>query len=139
MLRICVCCGGGMSSSVLAARFEEKIIEKGWSDKVSVDYLPITFMFEQQDRFDIALLCPHLRYGAQRAVETGKITIPLYLIPSRLYGTMELVPLLEDAIDVFKIFKETKENPVHFPEEGLLVTKRDTSHRRWIKRHPIEE
>ena len=137
MFRLVICCGGGMSSSVLSVKFNDEIKERGWEEKISIDYLPLPFLFHQMDKYDFALLCPHLRYHALRAVEAGKVTIPFYIIPSRLYGSMRLLPLVEDAIDALFIYKETKANTVCFPGEDLLVTKRDTSYRRWIKTHPI--
>ena len=47
-----------------------------------------------------------------------------------------LVVSHEDAEDILKIYAETKENPLHFPGEKFLEVKRNTSHRRWIKKHP---
>ena len=43
---------------------------------------------------------------------------------------------LHHAEDILKIYAETKENPLHFPGEKFLEVKRNTSHRRWIKKHP---
>lgn len=136
MLRLVVCCGGGMSSSVLSVQFQKTIDEHGWQDKVSIAYLPLLFLQNRQEEFDLALLCPHLIYHAKAMVEKKILTLPLYIIPSRIYGSMKLIPLLEDAADILQIFNETHENPVHFPNENYLETKRDTSHRRWIQKHP---
>lgn len=136
MLRMVICCGGGMSSSVLSAHMKETIKKEGMEEKISVAYLPLTFLLKRQNQFDIAMLCPHLRYYAQEAVKKG-VTIPMYIIPSCIYGTMDIHALLEDAVDILKLYKETKQNPIHFPEESFLETKRNISHRRWIKKHPI--
>lgn len=138
MLRMVVCCGGGMSSSVLSQQFNNTIKEQHWEGKISVEYLPLIFLYKHQEKFDIAMVCPHSRYHAIDLVKSGKVSIPLYMIPARLYGSMKLVPLVEDAVDALKIYHDTGENPVHFPEESLLETKRDTSHRRWIKKHPVQ-
>lgn len=133
MLRLVVCCGAGMSSSILATKFQEEIKANDLQEKVSIVYMAMPLLMEKQADFDLALMCPHLRYHAINAVKSGKVTLPFYLIPSRLYGTMKLLPLLEDAIDLFKIYKETHENPVHFPDESLMVNDRYTSHRRWLE------
>lgn len=137
MLRIVICCGGGMSSSVLSSHMKETIKEAGMEDKITIEYLPLIFLPKRQDQFDIAMLCPHLRYYAQDMVRKG-ITVPMYIIPSCIYGTMDIYALLEDAVDILKLYKETGMNPIHFPEESFLETKRNISHRRWIKKHPAQ-
>lgn len=137
MLRLIVCCGGGMSSSVLSVKFKEEIIARGWQDKVSIDYMPLPFLFDHQDDYDIALLCPHLRYYLKKPIESGNVKIPLYIIPARLYGAMKLQPLVEDGMDALKRYHETHENPVYFPGEDGMVTHRDCSYRQWIKKHPL--
>lgn len=138
MLRLVVCCGGGMSSSVLAVKFQEEIDAKGWQDKVSIDYLPLVFLLKQQEKYDIALLCPHLRYHAKQAIEAGIVKIPLYIIPARLYGAMRLQPLVEDGMDALKLYQENHVNPVLFPGESGLETRRNCSYRQWIKTHPVK-
>lgn len=139
MLRLVVCCGGGMSSSVLSKKFQDLIQENHWQDQVSVAYQPFTLLSKQQENYDLALLCPHSVYTAKDLIKKGVITIPVYIIPAQLYGSMKPELLLEDAIDILDIYHDTKMNPLHFPHEDFLERKRNTSHRRWVKLHPYKE
>ena len=36
MLRMVICCGGGMSSSVISVQIKKAIEDKGWEDEISV-------------------------------------------------------------------------------------------------------
>lgn len=136
MLRMVICCGGGMSSSVISVQVKKAIQEKGWEDEISVAFMPLVFLEKHQEEFDIAMLCPHTMYYAQQMTDKNKIQLPLYVIPARLYGSMNLEYLREDAEDIMEIYAKTKENPLHFPGEKFLEVKRNTSHRRWIKKNP---
>lgn len=136
MLRLVVCCGGGMSSSILSAQFQSTIEKRNWETKVSIDYLPLVFLPKHQEKYDLALVCPHSIHTAKNLIKEDKVRIPIYIIPARLYGIMRLEPLVEDAIDILNIYKETGMNPLHFPHEEFLERKRDISYRRWIKHHP---
>lgn len=135
MIRIAICCGGGMSSSVLSVKMNQQIKELHWEDKVSIKYMPIVFLLDHLNEFDIAMLCPHLLYTAKEIVEKCDIHIPLYIIPARIYGLMDAEALFEDAFDILKLFPTNNENPIHFPNEKFLETKRNTSYRRWLKRN----
>lgn len=135
MLRIVICCGGGMSSSVLSTHMQQQIEEKGWQDEVSVDYKALPFLKKYQADYDIAMLCPHLQYYAIQMAEAGELDIPMYVIPARIYGTMDIASIYEDAVDILKVKEHTTENPLHFPGERLLETKRNISHRKWVLKH----
>lgn len=139
MLKLIVSCGMGMSSSALTLHMKKEIEEKGWVDKVSIDYVPFPLLMEGQDTIecDLAFLCPHLMYYAKNEAHNENIKIPMYIIPSLLYGKMNIQDFVEDAIDLLKLYKDSDEKLYHFPEEKLLDIKRRTSHRRWIKIHPI--
>lgn len=134
MLKMVICCGGGMSSSVLCRKVDNEIKERHLEDQLSITYSPFSFIKKEWQNYDIALLCPHQLQAARRLCEKEEIGIPLYVIPSQIYGTMNLRDLLEDAMDVFPLFEQTHENPFHFPEEQCLELKRNVSHRRWLKR-----
>ena len=136
MLRMVICCGGGMSSSVISVQIKKAIEDKGWEDEISVAFMPLLFLVKHQEEFDIAMLCPHTMHHAQEMARKNEIQLPMYVIPARLYGSMNLEYLREDAEDILKIYAETKENPLHFPGEKFLEVKRNTSHRRWLKKHP---
>ena len=93
MLRIAVCCGGGFSSSTMAAHLNKQIRERHLEDKVFLEFIPFANMYgedsafitgvkrNRQDEVDVALLCPHLEFDAKRAVEQGKLHIPIFILP----------------------------------------------------------
>lgn len=139
MLKMAISCGMGMSSSAVTQHMKKEIIKDGLQDQVSVDYIPFPLLMEQQDDvdFDIILLCPHLMFYSKNAVKDKFVKIPMYIIPAKMYGTMSLQYLMEDAIDLLAENKEKQEMLLHFPEEKLLDIKRSISHRRWILKHPI--
>lgn len=84
MLKRIISYGLGMSSSTLTQHMKIEIKEKGWED---IDY-------------DIALLCPHLMYYAKDAAKAEGIKIPMYIIPSLMYGKMNLQDLHENCEDL---------------------------------------
>ena len=66
MLRMVICCGGGMSSSVISVQIKKAIEDKGWEDEISVAFMPLLFLVKHQEEFDIAMLCPHTCVRMQR-------------------------------------------------------------------------
>ena len=40
MLRVCICCGGGFSSSVLMRKVKSELVEKGYDDKLKIGFCP---------------------------------------------------------------------------------------------------
>lgn len=149
MLKMVISCGGGMSSSALSVEMKKEIKERGWEDKVQIEFLAFPLLIKQKDLafpiqfdeqsidFDIAFLCPHLRYHVQNALKQKvDLDVPMYIMPIQMYGRMKLEELMEDAQDLLEIYKGSDEKLLHFPDEEILVTKRNTSHRRWLKKHP---
>ena len=151
MLKIVISCGGGMSSSALSKHMKDEIKARGLEDEIKIDFIPFPLLILkkgdnlsfpiQTDKnsfdFDIAMLCPHLRYFAIRAIEenNGNVRIPMYILPTLMYGRMNLQDLIEDAEDLLALYQDSDELLYHFPEEELLERKRNTSHRRWIQKH----
>ena len=151
MLKIVISCGGGMSSSALCKHMEEQIKERGLENEVRIAFVPFPLLMSkkeeaafplqgnnQPNEFDIAMLCPHLRYYAINAAKAkeSNLRIPMYILPTLMYGRMELQDLMEDAQDLLELYKDSDEILYHFPEEDFLERKRNTSHRRWIMKHP---
>lgn len=140
MIKLIISCGLGMSSSAIAQHMQKEILEKKWEHDVSVEFVPFPLLMENQNRdCDLVLLCPHLMYYAKNATTHKGVKIPMYIIPSLMYGTMNLEHLMEDAQDLLKLYADSDEILYHFPEEKLLDIKRNTSHRRWIKTHPVNQ
>ncbi len=145
MLRIAICCGGGFSSSTMATHLNKQIEEKNLGDKVFLEFIPFANLYgsdaafvsnanrERQDEVDVALLCPHLEFDARRAAAEGKLHIPVFVLPMRLYGLVDIENLIEDAEDILKLWNAGAPNIVTFPDEPRSVmAKRTVSHRRWM-------
>ncbi len=145
MLRMAICCGGGFSSSTMAAHLNRQLEEKNLKDKVFLEFIPFANLYgadsafiqgvqrNRQDEVDVAMLCPHLEFDAKRAAAEGKLHIPVFVLPMRLYGLVDIENLIEDAEDVLELWKNGTPNVVTFPDEPRSVTaKRTVSHRRWL-------
>ena len=127
LLKILICCGGGFSSSYVTTRMQKEIKEKQLEDEVSIGFSPFSLMNEVIDQYDVVMCCPHLLMPIkQNFKDTG---IPLYVLPPRMYGRMELEEIIDDAKGVIEIYHQTHMNPVHFPgEENILRVKRYKSY-----------
>lgn len=146
MLRIAICCGGGFSSSTMAAHLNKQLRERHLEDKVFLEFIPFANLHgdgsafvtnvkrDRQSEVDVALLCPHLEYPAREAVEKGKIRIPLFILPMRMYGLVDIENFIEEAEDVLALWKSGKTGHlVTFPGEPRSMTaQRTVSHRRWL-------
>lgn len=144
MLRIAVCCGGGFSSSTMASNLERQVKEQGLEDRAEITFIPFGEMVEsgvptafnsghsnRQTEVDVALLCPHLEYDAQRVKD--QLTIPVYVLPMRLYGQVDAVNFIEEAEDVLELWNQGVPNVIQFPDEPRSMTSmRNVSHRRWL-------
>lgn len=130
MLKILICCGGGFSSSYVTERMKREIVEKKLQDEVYIEFYPFSLVKEKERDFDIVMCCPHLKIYVERLLNETAMSIPIYLLPPKMYGFMQLEEIMLDAKDVIAIYQETKMNPVHFPgEEKLLRIKRGVAYR----------
>ena len=145
MLRVAICCGGGFSSSTMAAHLDRQLHERGLEDQVSIQYIPFAVLAgsghaafisqktNRQDEVDVALLCPHLEYPARDAVKKGLLHIPVFILPMRLYGQIDINGVSEEAEDVLELWNNGTPNVVTFPDEPRSMTApRNVSHRRWL-------
>ena len=131
MLRIAICCGGGFSSSALAAHLEKESEEKGLKERATFIFIPILHLLERMDEVDVAMVCPHMEMQVRK--DAPKYTSPVTIIPPRLYGLMPAQSFIEDAEDIYDLWKNGAKNMVTFPEEPRpLAVKRTISHRRWL-------
>ena len=89
MIRILLCCGGGFSSSAIASRMDKEIKEKNLEEKYSIEFLPFGLGLKELDRFDVVILCPHLKVELDKALKNQTINKPLYLLPPKMYGLMK--------------------------------------------------
>jgi len=145
MLRIAICCGGGFSSSTMAAHLNRQLEEKGLQDEVFLEFIPFGSLWGgsgafisgstkgRQDEVDVALCCPHLEYPAKNAAKQGKLNIPVFILPMRLYGQIDIDGVIEEAEDVLELWRNGTPNPIVFPDEPRSMTAtRNISHRRWL-------
>lgn len=131
MLRIAICCGGGFSSSALAAHLEKETKEKHLEDRASFIFIPIQHLLERMNEADIAMVCPHMEWKVRE--DADKYTIPVTIIPPRLYGLMPARDFIEDAEELYDKWKHGAKNMVTFEDEPRpLAVRRTTSHRRWL-------
>lgn len=145
MLRIAICCGGGFSSSTMAAHLNKQLAESRFKDDVTLEFIPFSGLWggasafiggnqtERQDNVDVALCCPHLEFPAKDAAKQGKLRIPVFILPMRLYGQIDIENVVEEAEDVLELWRNGTPNPVVFPDEPRSMTStRAVSHRRWL-------
>ena len=145
MLRIAICCGGGFSSSTMAAHLNKQLAESKYKDDVFLEFIPFSGLWgasaafaqgnikERQDEVDVALCCPHLEYPAKTATQEGRLRIPVFILPMRLYGQIDIDQVVEEAEDVLELWNNGVQNPIVFPDEPRSMTAtRNVSHRRWL-------
>lgn len=134
MIRIAICCGGGFSSSALAAHLDKEVQEKNLSGRARFIFIPIGQLVKRQDEVDIAMVCPHMEFKVREDSRKGLYRIPVTIIPPRLYGLMPADDFMDDAEDILELWKQGGTNMMTFPDEPRpLAVRRTVSHRRWLK------
>ena len=102
---------------------EKEIKEKNLEDKYSIEFLPFGLGLKELDRFDVVILCPHLK-------------VELDLLPPKMYGLMKFDEIIVDIEDVMKMYQENPVVPVKFPgEDNLLRITRGVAYRH---AHPLK-
>ena len=115
---------------------EKEIKEKNLEDKYSIEFLPFGLGLKELDRFDVVILCPHLKVELDRALKNQTIDKPLYLLPPKMYGLMKFDEIIVDIEDVMKMYQENPVVPVKFPgEDNLLRITRGVAYRH---AHPLK-
>ena len=117
MIRICVCCAGGFSSSFIAKAINTQMMEAGKENEVSVSFMSFFTAGKNLEKFDVIFCCPHLRVHMDNFLKDYKPQIPIYVMPKRMYGLMTFDSIYEEAQDVIELYKINKTNPVIFPNE----------------------
>lgn len=135
MVKILICCLGGFSSSAMSVKMSNEIKEKGYEDQISIDFQPFALSHDMMNQYDVVMCCPHLKFEISTFMKKyGDIETPIYLLPPKMYGSMNVEDVYEDALDIVEGFKETKMNPFHFPnEDNVMRIKRVCSYRKSIQ------
>lgn len=134
MLKILLCCGGGFSSSYVSERMKKEIKEYHLENEVMMEFSPFSLVLEKMDDFDIIVCCPHLNIYVKQLLEKTELSLPIYILPPRMYGKMEIQEIYQDAMDIIEIYHKTHLNPVHFPgEDNVLRIQRQKSYRHFQK------
>ena len=135
MVKILICCLGGFSSSAMSVKMSNEIMEKGYEDQISIDFQPFALSHDVMNQYDVVMCCPHLKFEISTFMKKyGDIETPIYLLPPKMYGSMNVEDVYEDALDIVEGFKETKMNPFHFPnEDNVMRIKRICSYRKSIQ------
>ena len=95
MLKILLCCAGGMSTSLLVEHMKEAANEKGVECKIwAVGEASV----KDQGEFDILLLGPQIRYKLNSFKKEFGATRPVEMINMRDYGQMNGKAVFEWAL-----------------------------------------
>ena len=125
MIKVLLCCGAGFSSSALTKHAKNQIVEKGYSEKMSIEFSPLSLSLEVMDDYDIVICCPHLKSSCDKFLKDNQVHIPIYLLPPRMYGYMDIEEIYQDCIDIIEMFQSGHQNPVHFEgEENVMKIQR---------------
>lgn len=130
MIKILLCCGGGFSSSALSSKAKKEIIENNMEKDYHIEFSPFTLALKKSSEFDIIVCCPHLIYEVNKMLKTSKPNIPIYILPPKMYGLMNIKELALDVTDIIDIYNKNNINPVHFPgEENTMLITRNVAYR----------
>lgn len=121
MLKILLCCGGGFSSSYIVERMKKEIIESHLENEIMIEFSPFSLAINKINEFDIMVCCPHLNIYVKQLVQKQTLQVPIYILPPKMYGKMEINEIYQDALDIIDIFYQTQVNPVHFPGEDNVL------------------
>lgn len=130
MIRVLMCCAGGFSSSAMAEKAKKEIIGRHMEDKISIAFAPFSMAARNFDEVDLLMVCPHQKYRIKEYNDKYvQNKLPIYLIPPKIYGTMEIDEVYQDAMDILEIFKQNPQNPCHFPgEDDVMKIKRSVAY-----------
>lgn len=63
-------------------------------------------------------------------LKSSSTNIPIYILPPKMYGLLNIKELALDVIDIIDLYNKTKINPVHFPgEENTMSITRNIAYR----------
>ena len=95
MIRILLCCAGGMSTSLLVTKMEQAAQEKELKQNLAVG---ATEVKNHSQDADVILLGPQVRY-LEKSIADDANGVPAYLIDMRDYGKMDGKAVLTFALN----------------------------------------
>lgn len=123
LVRVCICCGGGFSSSAMARHVEKEVADKGMEKKLKIYFSPFVLAPLLFDYFDVFMICPHLQYEAAPFVKKYGNIKPIYVLPSKMYGHLHVDDVYDDARDILYVWEKTGMNPFNFPGEDKNINR----------------
>jgi PTS system cellobiose-specific IIB component len=131
MINVLFCCLGGASSSAMVSHFEKQIQEYHMEDELKFTFCAFRHSATCFEKYDIIVCCPHQFHEVRRHNQRYiKDKIPIYVLPVRMYGPVDVKELYYDLLDIMEIFRKNPHNPVHFPgEENCFNTWRTKAFR----------
>jgi len=130
MIKILLCCGGGFSSSALSSKAKKEILENNMQNDYYIEFSPFFTANNKISEFDILVCCPHLIYDVKKMLKNSSPNIPIYILPPKMYGLMNIKELALDVIDIIDLYNKNKVNPIHFPgEENTMSITRYVAYR----------
>ncbi|OOM71074.1 PTS system, lactose/cellobiose specific IIB subunit [Clostridium puniceum] len=130
MIKILLCCAGGFSSSALSSKVQKEILENQMENDYYIEFSPFFTANKKMSEFDILVCCPHLIMEVKKMLKVSTPSIPIYILPPRMYGLMSFKELVVDVIDILDLYNQSKINPVYFPnEENTMMVTRHVAHR----------
>lgn len=112
MIKILLCCGGGFSSSALSSKVGKEILENNMQNDYSIEFSPFGLGIKKMSEFDIVVCCPHLKFDVKNMIKTLNPDKPIYILPPKIYGQMNVKELIPDIIDAIDLYNKTKINPI---------------------------
>ena len=121
------------SSNAMSIKVEKEIVEKGFQNRLAIVFCPFSLSKEHLNDADVIMVCPHQKYMVKRYVEENvQDKKPVYLIPPKMYGTMEIEEIYLDVLDILEEFNKTHLNPFHFEgEDDIMRVKQDKAYRHY--------
>ena len=137
MVHILLCCGGGFSSSALAAKVKKDIQQYQLEDQFEIEFSPFMIAQEKMDRFDIVVCCPHLTYDVKKMVQNASPDKPIYILPPRMYGLIDIRELSTDPwpTGAAKYSKKKRKKPLHY--SGFVFSSSSRHGADENLRHPV--
>lgn len=99
MVNILLVCNAGMSTSILVEKMKKAAAEKGIEAKIWA--LSSVEAKKTKEEVDVVLVAPQLKFAAKDIQNIFKEK-PLGVIDMRIYGTIDGVGALEQAVNLVK-------------------------------------